>query len=285
MIAIDVYFLLNMAFDLILLQAVVLRMKKKRYGLRLLAAAGCGALWSCFALVNPRWPVWFLSSVTWFICPSLMCLLACRPAGKRELAISVVWFYLFAWGGSGLMNLIWGVSAAHKGGRLILTMALAQLILSLCCHMLFRDQENKALFYKTVLEYRGKRVETTGIWDTGNRLRSITGKPVHLMDRIGASMLLEPDELDMLAKPGSADRSLGEEESCGGRLRLQLIPYCGIGGGSGFLLAFPIDRMTIVKDGQAVCAERPLIGVSETLFCEGKKYRVILNPSGFSDRF
>lgn len=280
MIAIDVYFLLNAAFDLILLQAVALRMKKKRYRLRLIAAAAAGALWSCAALLNPQWPQWILLPVTWLLCPSVMCLLACRPSGIRELAISILWFYLFACGGSGLMNLIWGVSAEHKGTGLVITMALAQLLLSLCYIILFRDKDNKTLFYKTVLEYRGRQAEIIGLWDTGNRLRSLTGRPVHLIDQIGAAMLLEPKELEALAGLSLADNGLKEKEY-GSGLKIQPVPYCGIGSGGGYLQAFAIDRITVIKEGQAVCKERPLIGISETLFSEGKRYRIILNPSEF----
>ena len=84
MIAVDLYFLMNAAYDLTLLCVVGIVARKRLYFGRVLAAAFLGAAWSVIALVialyfvPPSCALWIVKMITYLLCPYLMCLIAYR---------------------------------------------------------------------------------------------------------------------------------------------------------------------------------------------------------------
>lgn len=84
MIAIDLYFFMNAAYDLTLLCVVGIVARKRLYFGRVLAAAFLGAVWSVIALiialyfVLPSCALWIVKMITYLLCPYLMCLIAYR---------------------------------------------------------------------------------------------------------------------------------------------------------------------------------------------------------------
>ncbi|MBQ8637929.1 MAG: sigma-E processing peptidase SpoIIGA [Lachnospiraceae bacterium] len=260
MIAIDVYFFLNLAFDLILLQAVLLRMKKRCRIRRLLLAALIGALWSCVILLNPGLPA--AGVVNWLLCPLLMCRIVKAGTDKRETLFAYIWFYVLACSGSGLMNLISSMTnRTYRGPVLIAWMMLVQLVLAWIWTVLQRKEDDETLFCKTELICRGKRVELTGIWDTGNRLCSLTGRAVHVIDPSTADALF--GQMDLLEWKG-----------------VQMVPFCAVGK-EGCMTAVPVESMTVWRGKKRFHVEDPLLGVSETMFYNGKNYQIIISPREF----
>ena len=84
MIAIDLYFFMNAAYDLTLLCVVGIVARKQLYFGRVLAAALLGAAWSVTALIAalyfvlPSCALWIVKMITYLLCPYLMCLIAYR---------------------------------------------------------------------------------------------------------------------------------------------------------------------------------------------------------------
>ena len=84
MIAIDLYFFMNAAYDLTLLCVVGIVARKRLYFGRVLAAALLGAAWSVTALIAalyfmlPSCALWIVKMITYLLCPYLMCLIAYR---------------------------------------------------------------------------------------------------------------------------------------------------------------------------------------------------------------
>ena len=84
MIAIDLYFCMNAAYDLTLLCVVGIVARKRLYFVRVLAAALLGAAWSVTALIAalyfvlPSCALWIVKMITYLLCPYLMCLIAYR---------------------------------------------------------------------------------------------------------------------------------------------------------------------------------------------------------------
>lgn len=179
------------------------------------------------------------------------------------------------------MNAVYGISGEkHSFITLLLCMAGGQLLVIIFFKVMKSGEENKTLFCEVKLKFREKEADTTGIWDTGNRLCSMTKRPVHLMDEIGIRMILEKEELDQIIR-----LQYEMEEGCvkdcfiAGKM-LYRIPFCGIGASADWLFAFEIDSMIIKRSGKEIQINHPLIGVSKTMFCEGKNYRIIINTQG-----
>jgi len=281
MIAIDVYFLLNFCFNMLLMQMIVYLRKCRRHVKRIAAGAAIGAGWSVAALVGDWIPYPVCLLMHWLICPGLMCKVSCCLKGRRELIVTLVCFYFTVFAMGGAMNAVYGMTKeTHSFVILVLSMAMIQLIIIVLLKVIKQDEDNKTLFCKVELEFRGKKTDMTGIWDTGNRLCSLTKRPVHLMDCIGMRMLLEQDELEQVIK-WQHEMEEGDTKECfiAGKM-LHRIPFCGIGESDGWLLAFEIDHMMLYRRGKEIQIARPLIGISKTMFCEGKQYRIIINTQG-----
>ena len=90
MIAVDLYFLMNAAYDLTLLCVVGIVARKRLYFGRVLAAALLGAAWSVTALIAalyfvlPSCVLWIVKMITYLLCPYLMCLIAYREKYKCD---------------------------------------------------------------------------------------------------------------------------------------------------------------------------------------------------------
>ena len=291
MIAIDVYFLLNFLFDLILLTAVrqlckgknsseqangkkrINSTRRNRAKQRWKTAAGLaegaavGALWSCAAILNPSWPTWVTGPAFWFVVPAAMTKLACRPGSRRELRNAILCFFLLAWGTSGLMNLIAFRFRLTVNGTMIFLLLAAgsEQFFCLVIGLLRRDQDRNLVLLDTTMFYKGKSVRTTGLWDTGNLLRGPYRLPVHLADEACAAELF-----------GTALGEFPKEE--------QPVPvlYRTVGTDSGVLWAIRIDGIAVcAKDGETSCGPA-FLAVSKTVFCRNGEYHVILNPASFS---
>lgn len=238
------------------------------------AGAALGAIWSCAALFA-EWTPLSAALLHWVICPFMICRIGCCTRGIKQTVKAEIYFLLAAVTTGGAMNAVYGVSNKRQSfTALLLTMLFVQMIILVLLRMTKKEERNKTLFCEVELKFHEKTVMMIGLWDTGNRLCSLTKRPVHLIDQIGAEMLLKPEDIDRLMKLESE-----ETEDCfiEGKL-LYRVPFCGIGMSNDWLFAFEIDQMKVKRSGREVIVSRPVIGVSKTLFCKGKDYRMILNP-------
>lgn len=272
MIAIDIYFLMNFVFD-ILLMTVALCLARERLRIwRILLSAFAGALIGSAVLIL-RLSAIKKSVITYVLCPVCMCGIAGK---KRSLALTVIGFYLAAFGIGGSMELfVRGMRLPWW--KLMALMALSSMMILVFSILLQRHRDNKTLFLKTELTFRSRRLETYGLWDTGNRLRSITGKPVHMLDKEGAKKLLEGEELEVLFML-CGEQSSSEMQDCFTDLPLPVpVRFHTVGEEKGCLPAIRMDRLTVWKNGKKIDVEAPLIGISKTIFQNEEGCHVILN--------
>lgn len=284
MIALDVYFFLNFAFDLLLLQAAAGMTGQKRVWKRITAGAGLGALWSCIALVlgeRGGTAGTVCKTVTYLICPACMCRLAYGPsAGNRRVRLSAVCcFYLTAFGTGGIMSLFSRRIKQLHWWELLLAMAGAQLVLGALDRYRRKQEVNKTLFLHVLLHFGKGTLDTTGLWDTGNRLCSLTGRPVHLLDRQGAYRLLGKEQTDRIFEGcrRMEEGETGSYENSG--VPVRLIPFRAAGCENGWLPVVEMDRLTVWRESGPKTVEKPLIAISKTMFDTRENYCVILNPS------
>lgn len=136
----------------------------------------------------------------------------------------------------------------------------------------YHKAKNKYTYEKLVtVEYRGRQVTARGLVDSGNRLHSMSGKPVTLMGLRQAQQLFSQDVFQELVNVLNG-RYTGNAE-------LLLIPYLSLGKEDGMLPAVVTERVTIHEP----CAEyreyeQAVVAVTDSVMFMRDDYSFILPP-------
>ncbi|MBC8014865.1 MAG: sigma-E processing peptidase SpoIIGA, partial [Sporomusaceae bacterium] len=134
--------------------------------------------------------------------------------------------------------------------------------------------------YTVKLEYEGRRVELTGMLDTGNGLYTVIGrKPVVLVNQYAIEPILS-EQVVVFLRDNNPNVWLANLDKCmdlAWLSRIQVIPYHGIGSKS-MLLAFRPDGFMVSGSFGCIETNDVVIGIySGTLSGDGA-YAVLLHP-------
>lgn len=195
MIAVDLYFLMNAAYDLTLLCVVGIVARKRLYFGRVLAAALLGAAWSVIALVIalyfvlPSCALWIVKMITYLLCPYLMCLIAYRSdinvmqkIFMREILLKnielLLYFYVAGALISGLMLLLeW--SGIHIPSWVLMPMC--SILAAFLWRYLTKKEAQEKQIYEVTLIYQDKTFSVKALYDSGNTLMTRKSEPVHVL--------------------------------------------------------------------------------------------------------
>lgn len=195
MIAVDLYFLMNAAYDLTLLCVVGIVARKRLYFGRVLAAAFLGAAWSVIALVIalyfvlPSCALWIVKMITYLLCPYLMCLIAYRSdinvmqkIFMREILLKnielLLYFYVAGALISGLMLLL-----EWSGIRIPswVLMPMCSILAAFFWRYLTKKEAQEKQIYEVTLIYQDKTFSVKALYDSGNTLMTRKNEPVHVL--------------------------------------------------------------------------------------------------------
>ena len=195
MIAVDLYFLMNAAYDLTLLCVVGIVARKRLYFGRVLAAAFLGAAWSVIALVIalyfvlPSCALWIVKMITYLLCPYLMCLIAYRSdinvmqkIFMREILLKnielLLYFYVAGALISGLMLLL-----EWSGIRIPswVLMPMCSILAAFLWRYLTKKEAQEKQIYEVTLIYQDKTFSVKALYDSGNTLMTRKSEPVHVL--------------------------------------------------------------------------------------------------------
>ena len=195
MIAIDLYFFMNAAYDLTLLCVVGIVARKRLYFGRVLAAALLGAAWSVTALIAalyfvlPSCALWIVKMITYLLCPYLMCLIAYRrninvmqKIFMREFFLKnielLLYFYVAGALISGLMLLLkW--SGIHIPSWVL--MPVCSILAVFLWRYLTKKEAQEKQIYEVTLIYQDKTFSVKALYDSGNTLMTRKSEPVHVL--------------------------------------------------------------------------------------------------------
>lgn len=191
MIAVDLYFLMNAAYDLTLLCVVGIVAKKKICFGRVLVAALLGAAWSLFALIIalyftlPSFMLLIGKLITYLLCPYLMCRIAYRRdttvTQKKSICQTIeflLYFYVVGALISGLMLLLkW---AGIRIPSWILMPICGALATGVWLYLTKRERQKNQI-YEVTLMYHGKTACIKALYDSGNTLMTMKGELVHVL--------------------------------------------------------------------------------------------------------
>lgn len=254
----DVYFLLNLWMNLLLMAVTSAVGREHPAFWRMLAAAGIGAGASCIAIFCSRllqllglFPVIILMNR---ICFSHLPFYGLLCKSFVYLAAAVLF--------GGLINFWYFEAAGHmymSAGNMAVFSGAAAAMLLVCFRMRHGIQSHQKDLYQVLLCIQGHDIVTKGFLDSGNLLTDALGRPVHILE---ASFLYEQcPELKQAISSG--EKGPGSFE----------LEYKSLGG-EGCICVVTGTRLLVPKLGADI--KGPLIGLAEhPLFADGRCHMLL----------
>lgn len=263
----DVYFLVNFAMDVLLLGLVRTLLKVPAKFGRLVAAGAAGALWACVLVYLPVLPGWLEAGVTWVLGGGLMVFLAFGRMAFPEFGKMVCALWLVSAAAGGLMTALGGhmrtgwyiaggmIPARFSAISLLCWMAGIYFGIYACVLAVKAKIRERNHLYEVTLTYRGKKMQVTAFYDTGNQLYEPYGhEPVHIITY------------------GACSRLCGTVEG------VIYIPFQAVGTESGMLPGIRVDEMEVAQGGRTVRRyERPWLAISREPLSAGRRYEMLLH--------
>ncbi len=284
MLYIDLFFLINGIGDFFLLFVLARWKQEPLFWGRMAAAAligaaaacavwagrACGIVWADLVLLYPS-AVWMVS-------------IAFPGKSRRTRRLYAMSLFGISWFGAGLLDFLYAqiVSGPFQTNRALGT-ALGAIWLMLLFRFYKKERrqtEDASVIYETEVELWGRKETVRALWDSGNRLHTMTGEPVCIVEAQTMEKMMgeqwktfqcwELAEGDFLKKAG-----------------FQLISYHCIGREEGVFPAIRGDRIAIRKGEETIVVARPVLGCCPGRLCKegenGHPYQMIL-PSAYGKR-
>lgn len=268
MIYIDSYFLINFGMNLFLLLICGCVRQENLDWKRIFLAAVCGGAAACIELLCPA----LHSKVGMMLILLFMCVIAYPDKNGKQMLDAVLLLFLAACTVGGLLDSMY--YQEQKEGEVLSSYWLFQTLLyvlpiTFAGIWVWNRGKKKRPIYRVILEYGEKRVETYGLWDTGNRLKTVAKSPVSLAEKELLHELLSEKEYRTLEQWPTI---LNPEE-----ILIFPISYHCIGTELGLLPAIRIERMIIYKEKGIITIQNPIIGMGNNKFSKQNQYQMILN--------
>lgn len=244
---------------------------------RLAAGAALGACWSCFAFLmeyyfeSVWWERWLTVLGTYFAALPLAAWAALGFGSGKRYIWNAFACIIVNWLCSGIISIWYGGGNSAGAAGALASMGALWLIGEIVMRFLRKNRSRYTYEKLVTVEYQGRQVTARGLVDSGNRLRSVSGKPVTLMGIHQAQQLFAPEIYQEL---------LGVlQGSYTGNTKLLLIPYLSLGKEDGLLPAVISGRLTIHEE----CAEyreyeQAIIAVTDSVMFMRGDYAFILPP-------
>lgn len=257
-IYLDIFFLVNACIDFMVMLAVRMFFKRRTGILRILLSSILGAVLAVLIVIaglrNIKWI--FFPIYIFFQFAMIRIAFGKMPFGNLA-RMTAVYFSMTALWSAVLMqfqNLCSGLSVAGLFLISLLILAVFYIVLPL----LWRKKEIIGRQLEMEMSLGDTVICAVGFTDTGNRLREpFGGEPV----AVASAQILSP----LLAKESLVKR---------------VVPYHCVGNESGFLEAFRLDNITILRQGgEKVVIPAPWVAISHHPLSQTGDYDVILHPA------
>ena len=252
---IDVFFLINLMMDYILLQLVTRIVKCPATHGNICIGAVLGAVLTCIVIVIFGGNVFVEFILFHGVINTVMIQAGLRTGWNRTFLKAWIVLYISAFLVGGVMGVL---HQYIRSGSLFFALALVGYYTSLSVWNLLRYMAGRAERQRNVrLIQDGKECVVKAVIDTGNCLRdSLTGKPVSIISRKVAFRIF----------------SEGVES-------VRYIPYHSVGRSQGAMPMTVLDRMCILAAGKGVdiWIEKPLVAICEEDIT-ADDYEMLMHP-------
>lgn len=279
---VDVFFVVNLVMDFLILQMVNRIVLGTANPLRSLAGAVMGAVGICVILFLP-FPVWKIRILILHgILAPVMVGIGCGIKSKGTFLLELICFY----GCSVLMGGIFLAlpDIAARGIITFLTVLSATYGLLVMILRLLKYLDGKRNTLCLVQIRAGERkIKVKGLYDTGNRLwDSVLKKPVCVIEyQTFAGLLSEPqkkafDVLMMQTK--NVSDGLTDTLFC---FEPHFICFLSVGTKRGSMLAVTAEEMSVERKEQRVFIKKPVLALVKQDMSVDKTFQMIINPGIF----
>ncbi len=257
-IYLDIFFLLNLGMNFVILLTESLFVKCRVRIKRLLAASVTGAVIACGMVVFRLHRVLPLLLILYLFTSIAIVGLAFGKTTVGTFIRNIMLFYIVAFLLGGLLvQLQTAFSLPMTGVTVLMAASMVLLFLHWLLPRIQRRQDRISRYYRVRLHYAGARIETTALLDTGNCLYDpISHQPVLLGDGTFLKTLLQKEKEPVM----------------------RMIPFHSVGKESGFLRAFQAESMEIESGGVWRCIEKPWVAVCDKYVSVDGEYELILHP-------
>lgn len=293
----DIIFILNFAFDYMLIFLLKKVSRKKSGKLRMMTAAAIGALTALIISMIP-WMNSILKVLLLYGAGAVLMILTAfgRMKGsdllKQFIVLNLITYFV-----GGLMNSIYyqtnlrmyllslgkslllsNVSWLYVVGSVIGIVILVLLLLRLFSWYRRSSPET----YEVELHFEGRSVSTRGLMDSGNCLYDpIYKRPVMVIENSLINDLLTPDfakdiETAKTYLEGNELDTGSWDMGADSLLRLRFIPYRSVGK-SGMLLGVQLDKVLIRTGKETICNEKVTAAFCDNPLSSKEEYHVILH--------
>ena len=250
----DVFFMVNFTMDAILL----ILLKKllacpAGYG-RVFAGAATGAAMTCIAIVIFRKTPVLRFVVFHGVINVVMMKAGLGIKWGRELFRGWVLLYIESFLLGGVFQFV--QQYIRRGSMFFLLAVISYYLVSVIWKIILFFSEKGNRYCEVEVFFGEKNDRLRGLIDTGNTLSdTISNDPVSIIDRASVRRLTEEKKPE----------------------RFRYISYHSIGKKEGVMPAFRLDKMQIIRDGNKINVEHPLVAVSEEEL-GSENYQMIINP-------
>lgn len=296
-IYLDIIFIINFIFDLILLFLLqIINGKKSKFG-RMICAAAIGGLMATIVTIFPGINVVIRFMLIYIVSSILMIKIAFGRMNIRELIIQMIILYVMTYFVGGLISSIYHntnlrlhLSRISNGIKVsdiswtyivIITSLIIPVILFIIWFLRGYYKRNPEI-YKIELIMGEKNVKTNGMLDTGNCLYDpVFNKPVIIVEFSQINQLLSDElikDLKWATEHLKGDKSITDQwdlvsESAA---RLRFIPYQSIGK-KGLLPGIRLDKIVIYRGKDIITRENVIAGIFDDKLSTKDDYHVILH--------
>ena len=252
----DIYFVQNFMMKMAVLYLALycnklyeFTMKTKGIG-KIGIVAGFGTMFEIIGLLTSGSYNIFIVCVLLFEVPLMVGFLL----GKNERRLLRVTFfgYFFTILINGIIEALWNQFGERGSYIFYIIFSCGAVIVGVRIWKNYSRMQ-KGIFH-VELSYQGKRIQTKGLYDSGNCLKDpFTGKGVHIIPRKAFDVQIQP----------------------------VFIPYQALGNEQDLLEVYYIDELIIEGERGRITIQNCPVGVTKDNLFEGKNYEIILNEEVF----
>lgn len=300
---VDVVWLINFAMDLVILLVTGWMAKKKVKRWRLLTGAVIGATYSLMLLL-PDFTTTTFSLFAKLLFSCLMVLIVFGPKNVVEFLRFWGLFYLasFVLGGAayGINALFYDTQAfggmVFTSGKpswipsigvpfIALSVPVVYVLGKTAWKRMERLKLREGNLWNVSVVIDGQAIRFTGLLDTGNGLTDpLTRLPVAVVEWEVLTPILPEALTQSYLEQRDPTLDLGNSDMDEQwQARLRIVPYRGVGGSMGMLLAFRPVEFVIEQKEQRITVEKVLIALNPKPLSSDKTYQAILPPECLSE--
>lgn len=276
---VDVFFVVNLVMDFLLLRLINRVQKGTATPLRSLAGAALGAAGICVIVLLPVTSPWIRVLLSHGILGVLMIRvgLGRRRPGRILSGLLLLYGLSFLMGGI-LLAL---PESTREGIPAFFFFSAATYWIIVIGMRLFKYLKGKSsAVCEVTIRNGGKSVKVKGLYDTGNRLRDqVTGKPVSVIEYRKFCELLSEGQ-----KPLLESLMEGKGDSCTIcasdilPLHPHYIHYRSVGQENGMMLAVTVDELKVSTGEEGKVVKHPVLGLTRTSISTAGNFQIIVNP-------